>query len=132
MSFRLYAQPAPQCYPSSAHIPFPSKLSTKAAKVLSFLLKLRRAQQLFWLSDSHTMLIWAVAVGVAGAFATAVFHEGIKLTQALLGNHSEGLVALTERLPWYMRIVLPAAGGLVAGGYLLIANRRKSKQSSTD
>jgi chloride channel protein, CIC family len=101
--------------------------------VLSFLLKLRtRAQQLFRLSDSHTMLVWAVAVGVAGAFATAVFREGIKLTQVLLGNHSDGLVALAQSLPWPVRIVLPAAGGLVAGGCLLIANRRKSKQSSTD
>src|SRR6478752_1655480 len=76
------------------HIPFPSKLFTKTANVLSFLLKLRtRAQQLFRLSDAHTMLIWAVVVGVAGALATTVFREGIALTQRLLGNHSEGLVA---------------------------------------
>jgi chloride channel protein, CIC family len=101
--------------------------------VLSFLLKLRtRAQYLFRLSDSHTMLVWAVAVGVAGAFATAVFREGIRLLEVLLGNHSEGLVALAKGLPWPVRILLPAAGGLIAGGCLLIANRRANKQASTD
>ncbi|WP_200822391.1 chloride channel protein, partial [Caballeronia terrestris] len=101
--------------------------------MLIFWLKLRgHAQQLFRFSDSHMMLVWAVAVGVAGACATALFREGIRLTQALLGDHTEGLVALAESLPWYIRILLPAAGGLVAGGCLIIANRRKTRQSSTD
>ncbi|SPB18302.1 voltage-gated chloride channel [Caballeronia novacaledonica] len=114
-------------------IPFASKLSTNQAKVLSFLLKLRtRAQHLFRLSDSHTMLVWAVVVGVAGAFATSVFREGIQVLQRLLGNPSEGLVALAHTLPWPVRVLLPAVGGLIAGVCLLIARRHASKNVSTD
>ncbi|EKS67677.1 MULTISPECIES: ClcB-like voltage-gated chloride channel protein [Caballeronia] len=101
--------------------------------MLSFLLKLRtRAQRLFRLSDSHTMLVWAVVVGVAGAFATSVFREGIEILQRLLGNHSEGLVALAQSLPWPVRVLLPAVGGLIAGVCLLIARKRASKNASTD
>ncbi|KND57612.1 Chloride channel protein [Candidatus Paraburkholderia schumanniana] len=101
--------------------------------MLSFLLKLRtRAQRFFRLSDSHTMLVWAVVVGVAGAFATAVFREGIEILQRLLGNHSEGLVALARSLPLPMRVLLPAVGGLIAGFCLLIARRHVSKNASTD
>ncbi|SAL56943.1 voltage-gated ClC-type chloride channel ClcB [Caballeronia turbans] len=101
--------------------------------MLSFLLKLRtRAQRLFRLSDSHTMLVWAVVVGVAGAFATSVFREGIQILQRLLGNPSEGLVALAHTLPWPVRILLPAVGGLIAGACLLIARKHASKNASTD
>ena len=78
------------------------------------------------------MLVWAVVVGVAGAFATAVFREGIAILQRLLGNHSEGLVALASSLPWPARVLLPAVGGLIAGFCLLIARKRVSKNASTD
>lgn len=101
--------------------------------MLSFLLKLRtRAERLFRLSDSHTMLIWAVVVGVAGALATIVFREGIAWTQLLLGNRSEGLVALANSLPWPARIALPAAGGLIAGLCLIVARRHTKKNGNTD
>ncbi|KNH09929.1 Chloride channel protein [Candidatus Burkholderia brachyanthoides] len=103
------------------------------AQVLSFLLKLRtRAEQLFRLSDSHTMLVWAVIVGVAGAFATAVFREGITILERLLGNHSEGLVELAKGLPLPARIALPAFGGLIAGFCLIAARRHAGKHASTD
>ncbi len=78
------------------------------------------------------MLVWAVVVGVAGAFATSVFREGIEILQRLLGNHSEGLVALAQSLPWPVRVLLPAVGGLIAGVCLLIASKRASKNASTD
>jgi CIC family chloride channel protein len=92
--------------------------------VLSFLLKLRtRAQDLFRLSDAHTMLIWSVIVGLAGAFATMLFREGIALLQfAISGTHG-GLVDMARHLPWTVRIWLPAAGGFVAGVLLLVARR---------
>jgi CIC family chloride channel protein len=78
------------------------------------------------------MLVWAVVVGVAGAFATAVFREGIEILQRILGNHSEGLVALARSLPLPVRVLLPAVGGLIAGCCLLIARSRASKNASTD
>jgi chloride channel protein, CIC family len=101
--------------------------------VLSFLLKLRtRAQKIFRLSDDHTMLVWAVIVGVAGAFATAAFREGIDALQRLIGGSSGSFVEMASRLPWPVRIVVPAAGGLVAGVCLLIAKRGAGKRPHAD
>jgi len=93
--------------------------------VLSFLLKLRtRIRELFRLSDAHTMLLWSVAVGLAGAFATVLFRKGIALLEYLFSGESGSLVEMAHHLPWHMRIWLPMAGGFVAGCMLLIANRK--------
>ncbi|MDR5805374.1 ClcB-like voltage-gated chloride channel protein [Caballeronia sp. LZ001] len=101
--------------------------------MLSFLLRLRtRAQQLFRLSDAHTMLIWAVVVGVAGAFATSAFREGIDSLQRAFGGEPGNFVKMAESLPWPLRIVLPAAGGLIAGFCLIVARVRQDKHANTD
>ena len=95
------------------------------AYVLSFLLKLRtRAQIRFRFSESHSMLVWAVIVGVAGAFATAAFRFGIDELQRLFGGDHGNFVEMATRLPWPVRVALPTAGGLIAGLCLLFARRR--------
>jgi chloride channel protein, CIC family len=101
--------------------------------LLSFLLRLRtRAARLFRLSDSHTMLVWSVIIGVAGALATIAFREGIALLQRVFTGTDGSLVDMARALPWTARILLPTAGGLVAGFMLLIARRGQDKKSSTD
>ncbi|CAN0621184.1 chloride channel protein, CIC family [Burkholderia multivorans] len=101
--------------------------------MLSFLLKLRtRAQTLFRLSDDQTLLIWAVIVGIGGAFATVAFREGIELMQRALSGHSGSFVEMARRLPWYVRFWLPAAGGFLAGCVLLLAARAASKERKSD
>ncbi|PXW27635.1 chloride channel protein, CIC family [Paraburkholderia caballeronis] len=102
--------------------PLPQPFALPA--VLSFLLKLRtRARDLFRLSDAHTMLIWSVIVGVAGACATVLFREGIALLQRALTGTDGSFVEMARRLPWTTRIWMPAAGGFVAGLVLLVARR---------
>ncbi|MEW6345527.1 MAG: ClcB-like voltage-gated chloride channel protein [Paraburkholderia sp.] len=101
--------------------------------MLSFLLKLRtRAQEMFRLSDAHTMLVWSVVVGVAGAFATIAFREAISLLQLAFVGRSGSLVGMALSLPWTERIWLPAAGGLIAGFLLLVAQRHVDKNSHID
>ncbi|KLU20910.1 voltage-gated chloride channel protein ClcB [Caballeronia mineralivorans PML1(12)] len=101
--------------------------------MLSFLLKLRtRAQRRFRFSEAHTMLVWAVIVGVAGAFATALFRDGIDGLQRLFGGANGNFVEMATRLPWPVRVALPAAGGLIAGVCLLIARRRTTAQAHAD
>jgi hypothetical protein len=101
--------------------------------VLSFLLKLRtRAQRLFRLSDAHTMLVWSVVVGIAGAFATILFREAIALLQRAVAGRSGSFVEMARSLPWTVRIWLPAAGGLIAGFFLLIAQRHADKANHVD
>ncbi|MDE1184181.1 ClcB-like voltage-gated chloride channel protein [Paraburkholderia sp.] len=101
--------------------------------MFSFLLKLRtRAQRLFRLSDAHTMLIWSVIVGIAGALATIAFRESIGLMQRAYTGTEGSFVEMAKRLPLGVRIAMPALGGLVAGVFLLIAQRYADKSQHVD
>lgn len=101
--------------------------------VLPFLLKLRvRAQNLFRFSDAHTILVCSAVVGIGGACATIAFREGIELMQRLISGHSGSFVEMAKRLPWYVRLWVPAAGGFLAGCVLLLATRGESKTRKTD
>ena len=104
-----------------------------ASSVLSFLLRLRtRAQSLFRLSEAHTMLLWAVIVGLLGAFATVAFRHAIDVFQWTFTRHTGSFVAMARELPWTIRVWLPAAGGLVAGGLLVVARRSADKHANSD
>ncbi|WP_153074315.1 ClcB-like voltage-gated chloride channel protein [Paraburkholderia bonniea] len=93
--------------------------------MLSFLLTLRtRIQLRLRLFDSHSMLVWAVVAGVAGALATAAFRLSIDELQRLSGGAHGDFVEMARHLPWPMRVALPAVGGLIAGLCLLLARRR--------
>lgn len=111
----------------------PDSSPRRPLSVLSYLLALRtRAQHLLRFSDAHAMLLWASVVGVVGAFATIVFREGISAMQHLLVGHSGSLVEMAKSLPWYVRAILPALGGVAAGGFLALARRTADKKSTTD
>ncbi|MGF6975627.1 CIC family chloride channel protein [Paraburkholderia sp. JPY465] len=112
---------------------FQPPITPRTVDVLSFLLKLRtRAQRLFRLSDAHTMLVWSVVVGIVGAFATVAFRKGIELLQLAITGHSGSFVETARSLPWTVRIWVPAAGGLVAGVFLLIAQRHADRHPHSD
>ncbi|MGS0740527.1 ClcB-like voltage-gated chloride channel protein [Glaciimonas sp. GG7] len=89
-----------------------------------------RIQRLLHFSQSHSMLLWAVVVGFLGALATIVFREAITGLQLLLTGQSGSFVAIAKSLPWYWRVILPTAGGVVAGAILLLANRMPSPPAS--
>ncbi|MGI4813031.1 MAG: ClcB-like voltage-gated chloride channel protein [Janthinobacterium lividum] len=105
--------------------------------LLTRLLQFRlRAQRRLRLTESHTMLLWAVLAGFAGACATIAFRELIRASERLiasgLGAQWDGasLVELARHLPWYVRLVLPALGGVVAGACLLWGKRFASGATS--
>lgn len=75
------------------------------------------------MSDLPAMLGWAAVVGMLGAFATILFHEGMKLVQLVATGRSGSIVQVTTGLPWYGRLLFPAAGGLIAGVLLWAASR---------
>jgi chloride channel protein, CIC family len=101
--------------------------------MLAFLLKLRtRAQRLFRLSDAHTMLVWSAVAGFGGAFATIAFREGIALLQHLFSGRSGSFTEIARGLSIPIRIALPALGGLLAGGVLLLAQRSAGSKERTD
>ncbi|QDZ29032.1 ClcB-like voltage-gated chloride channel protein [Noviherbaspirillum sp. UKPF54] len=78
---------------------------------------------LFPASQAHSMLPWATVIGVVGALTTIAFRESLNGVQWLLFGHSGSLVAMAADLPWYMRMIMPAAGGVVAGVFLVLARR---------
>jgi CIC family chloride channel protein len=104
-----------------------SPLSSMLTLLLKARLYLRR---IFRLSESHSIFIWAAVAGVAGALATLAFRECIALAEVALAGHSGSLVEMARSLPWYVRLSLPALGGLVAGAVLVWADRFASKDPS--
>lgn len=76
------------------------------------------------------MLLWAAVSGLVGALATIAFREGINGLQWLLTGKSGSLVEIAKSLPWYTRMLLPAAGGVAAGIFLLLAKRVATGASS--
>lgn len=87
-------------------------------------------QRVFRLSDVHLMLLYACLVGVAGALSTIAFRDSLAFMQRLLVGRSGSLVEMAQTLPWQMRMILPTAGGIVAGLFLLLAKRFTSGVTS--
>ncbi len=83
-----------------------------------------------WLSELPAMLCWAVLAGVMGAFATILFHEGMRLVQQLVTGRSGSIVGVTQSLPWYGRLLFPTFGGLAAGALLWAASKIKAGANS--
>ncbi|MBV8214573.1 MAG: ClcB-like voltage-gated chloride channel protein [Verrucomicrobia bacterium] len=69
------------------------------------------------------LLLLAALIGLVGGLATVAFHEGMAFTENLATGHPGSLVAASESLPPWRRVITPALGGLVAGGVLLLARR---------
>ena len=78
---------------------------------------------MFRFSEEHSILLWAALSGLTGALATILFRDSIRGLQGLITGHSGSLVEIAKSLPWYSRMLLPAAGGVVAGIFLIIAQR---------
>jgi CIC family chloride channel protein len=81
---------------------------------------LRRAESI---SRQYSMLLWASVVGFFGAIATLAFRDSLSGVQRLLVGHSGSFVEMARALPWQARLLLPCAGGAVAGTILLLAGR---------
>jgi CIC family chloride channel protein len=107
-----------------------------AAILLERLMRLLRWR--LWIQEKlqptewQVTLMWAAVAGFLGALASmlfSVFAEGI---HELLTGHNSGVVETMRLLPWWAVICIPATGGLLAGGTLLLGRRIARGQSSTD
>jgi chloride channel protein, CIC family len=66
-------------------------------------------------SEHTTMCVLAAAVGLAGGFGAVGFRSLINYFQTLAYGGEGNMLTLVQTIPWYMRICIPAAGGLVVG-----------------
>ena len=68
------------------------------------------------LSDEHTiMVLLGIFVGVAGGYGAVGFRYLINFIQSIAYGSSAELLDVIESIPWYMRIAIPAIGGLIVG-----------------
>ena len=67
-------------------------------------------------TSEHTiMTVLAVIVGAAGGFGAIGFRYIIGFFQTIAYGSGGNLLELVTDIPWYIRIIIPAFGGLVVG-----------------
>jgi chloride channel protein, CIC family len=89
---------------------------------LSLITRLRLL--LFGHEDLAGIIFWAALTGFLGALASVLFREGSRLLERLFtGQNEPGLVEAAIELVWWHRMVIPVAGGLLAGLVLHWAGR---------
>lgn len=76
------------------------------------------------------MLFWAALAGVLAALATLGFYRAMFYLLSLAGGQTGSIVQTVQGLPWYGRLLLPAAGGVVAGCLLYWSEKYGSRSSS--
>ncbi len=82
--------------------------------------------------EARLLLPLAALAGVLGALVTVLFREGIHGLEWLLGSQGRGLIETSLALPHWQRLLLPAAGGLVAGLVLQEIGQRLKGLRTTD
>jgi len=89
---------------------------------LSLITRLRLL--LFGHEDLAGIIFWAALTGFLGALASVAFREGSRLLERLFtGQNTPGLVDAAIELVWWHRMVIPVAGGVLAGLILHWAGR---------
>lgn len=83
-------------------------------------------------TEWQVTLLWAAAAGFLGAIAAILFTGLTEGVHELLTGSRAGVVESMRLLPWWMVMLIPAVGGLLAGLILLLGQRLAPGQSSTD
>jgi len=66
-------------------------------------------------SENTTMAILAVIVGLAAGLGAVGFRHLIDFFQSIFYGSDGDLLELVQSTPWYLKVWVPAAGGLVVG-----------------
>ena len=75
---------------------------------------------------------WAALVGLCGAFSSVAFREALKHLEAFLLHYDGPLESAATTLPWWGRLIMPTAGGLIAGSILLFGQKWSTAGKSAD
>jgi chloride channel protein, CIC family len=99
---------------------------------------LRRLRLRVWVAEVfrpnelQATLFWAGVVGFLGAVASVAFRRMAELVHYWFTHQGGGVVESFGQLAWWQRLLIPAAGGLVAGAVLQFGAKIKHSKSSTD
>jgi CIC family chloride channel protein len=94
--------------------------------------RLLQIREKFQFSEETFHLLLAGGVGVIGGLVNLVFHVGIDLSQKIFTDQMGDIVGVFEGLELWHRLLIPAAGGLVAGLVLFWGLRMVGKQRSSN
>ncbi|MSR65465.1 MAG: voltage-gated chloride channel ClcB [Verrucomicrobiae bacterium] len=83
-------------------------------------------------SELQSTLFWAGIVGFFGGLSSVLFREAISRLQLLLTHRHGDFVEIATDLEWWGRLLVPTAGGFLAGAVLYFGMRLTRGQSSTD
>lgn len=75
---------------------------------------------------------WAAIVGVCGAVSSVAFREALHVLESVLLHSNSPLEDAAAALPWWGRLLMPAAGGLIAGSILLFGQKWATAGKSAD
>src|ERR1700736_1683740 len=81
----------------------------------------------FRIGERQFMLVWAALIGCLGALAAELFRRATDLLHYLATGSDSEIISSFARLPFWQRIAVPTAGGLLAGLTLWIGNRLTSR-----
>lgn len=83
-------------------------------------------------SELQATLLWAALVGCVGGLSAIVFREAIQAMLWSWTRHTGSLEEVAAQLAWWQRLVIPAAGGLLAGLALHLGARFGRGERSGD
>ncbi len=75
---------------------------------------------------------WAAMVGLCGALSSVAFREGLRYAELILFHSDLPLEYAAGTLPWWGRLLMPAAGGSIAGSILLFGQKWSTAGKSAD
>src|SRR5258707_7300667 len=81
------------------------------------------------------MLVWEALIGLLGAVASECFRRASDLVHLLANGNDMDIIASFARLPLWQKLLVPTAGGFLAGLTLWIGNRftmRLRQKTTTD
>lgn len=83
-------------------------------------------------TEWQVTLLWAAVAGILGALAAILFSVVSENLYSWFGSRELGIVGSIRELPWWACLLVPTAGGLLAGVVLTFGQRLTRNQSSTD
>jgi CIC family chloride channel protein len=82
--------------------------------------------------ELQRILFIAAVIGVGGALATIGFRVAVAGLEQVLFGRSDSLVRAAMALPWWLRLLIPAGGGICAGLLLQLAVSKLTEKGAGD
>src|ERR1700677_1295132 len=83
-------------------------------------------------SELQVTLFWAGIIGFTGGVSSVLFRKLSNVVHWLFTQQHAGTVESFEHLAWWQRLLVPAAGGALAGFVLYLGTRLSTQKHSTD